>query len=343
MDVQHAPDPKQVVMGNYPATRTSGQLVGAGGSKGATQAATPAAIPGKLGVVTQTSGPGAIALRARQKQPLHVITKAPGTHGQSGVIETPKRFFNVKAHNRGGSRARMGAFEHHSAGLRPGQRNAEPEEAPQTGAGQAAAGPRGTYNTLSQISSVLSASADKDGVRRGSATGSRPAGAGQGHAGGQPGSGQPYRGTGFLPPRTQKVKTILREQEKKLKQIDAQNRRTHQMLEQFNNNKGQASTFELQPDGNANEVCTSSPMRPQEPKPAKPKITDFELEGVVGIGNFGKVHKAYNKREKRVCALKVLRKESVAQMKHVDHIINELEVLQYLADRDRQARQEWVP
>lgn len=84
-------------------------------------------------------------------------------------------------------------------------------------------------------------------------------------------------------------------------------------------------------------------MRPQEPKAAKPKITDFELEGVAGIGNFGKVLKAYNKREKRVCALKVLRKESVAQMKHVDHIINELEVLQYLADRDRQARQEWVP
>ena len=81
VDMQHAPDPKQVVMGSHPVTRTSGQLAGASGSKGATQATTPAAIPGKLGAVTQTSGPGAIALRARQKQPLHVITKAPGTHG----------------------------------------------------------------------------------------------------------------------------------------------------------------------------------------------------------------------------------------------------------------------
>lgn len=79
-----------------------------------------------------------------------------------------------------------------------------------------------------------------------------------------------------------------------------------------------------------------------EQRRAKPKISDFELEGVVGIGNFGKVHKAYNKRENRVCALKVLKKESVAQMKHVDHIINELEVLQYLSERDRQAQQEWA-
>lgn len=174
--MQQVPDAKQVVMGNYPATKTSGgQLAGASATKGAPQAATPAAIPGKPGG-TQSSGQGAAALRARQKQPLHVITKGPGTHGQSGLIETPKRFFNVKAHNRGGSRARMGAFEHHSAGLRPGQRNVEPEEGSHTGAGQAAAGPRGTYNTLSQISSVLSASADKEGVRRGSATGSRPTG-----------------------------------------------------------------------------------------------------------------------------------------------------------------------
>lgn len=43
--------------------------------------------------------------------------------------------------------------------------------------------------------------------------------------------------------------------------------------------------------------------------------------------------KAYNKKENRLCALKVLNKESVAQMKHVEHIINEREVLQYLADR----------
>jgi serine/threonine protein kinase len=32
----------------------------------------------------------------------------------------------------------------------------------------------------------------------------------------------------------------------------------------------------------------------------------------------------------RLCALKVLKKEKVAAMKQVDHIINEREVLQYL-------------
>lgn len=59
----------------------------------------------------------------------------------------------------------------------------------------------------------------------------------------------------------------------------------------------------------------------------KPKITDFELMEVVGIGNFGKVHKALNKKDNRIVALKVLKKESVAGMKHVDHVINEREVL----------------
>ena len=47
----------------------------------------------------------------------------------------------------------------------------------------------------------------------------------------------------------------------------------------------------------------------------KPKISDFDLQEVVGIGNFGKVNKAYNKIQKRVVALKVLVKESVAAMK----------------------------
>jgi len=66
------------------------------------------------------------------------------------------------------------------------------------------------------------------------------------------------------------------------------------------------------------------------------KITDFELYECVGIGNFGKVHKALNKVHNRICAIKILKKESVAAMKHVDHIINEREVLQYLSDKNRE-------
>ena len=80
-------------------------------------------------------------------------------------------------------------------------------------------------------------------------------------------------------------------------------------------------------------VTDNSSKREQEPSaaPVKPKIEDFDLQEVVGIGNFGKVHKAYNNREKRVVALKVLLKESVAKMKQVEHIISEKEVLLYLS------------
>ena len=140
-----------------------------------------------------------------------------GTPGQA--VETPKRFFNVKGHIKtGGSRARMTVVDHHSAGLRPGQRNTDAEDTPaRVGEGAyshnnahnytlgAVAG-KGGAHTLSQISSVLSENGTtKDAARRESATGGRPA----------------VRGGSFLPPRTQKVKTILREQERKLKQIDA--------------------------------------------------------------------------------------------------------------------------
>ena len=104
----------------------------------------------------------------------------------------------------------------------------------------------------------------------------------------------------------------MRAQEEKLKQIDAQNRRTHAMLEQFNNGRAQASTAELQADGDTTtEAFGGSPARKMEPKTKqeKPKISDFELEGVIALGNFGTLHKAFNKRELRVCALKVLRND----------------------------------
>jgi serine/threonine protein kinase len=87
------------------------------------------------------------------------------------------------------------------------------------------------------------------------------------------------------------------------------------------------------------QLETSSPSRKepsQEPPSAllpKSKISDFELKEVVGIGNFGKVHKAFNLKKNRTCALKVLIKESVAKMKQVEHIISEKEVLEYLSSK----------
>ena len=85
-----------------------------------------------------------------------------------------------------------------------------------------------------------------------------------------------------------------------------------------------------------NDSATSKREPSVEPTSAllqKSKIQDFDLNEVIGIGNFGKVHKAYNHRLKRVCALKVLVKESVAKMKQVEHIISEKEVLEYLSSK----------
>ena len=75
-----------------------------------------------------------------------------------------------------------------------------------------------------------------------------------------------------------------------------------------------------------------SPTRIPRAKKLRPKITDFDVLGCVGVGNFGKVHKAINLKTNKTVALKVLVKESVAEMKHVDHVINEREVLQYVSD-----------
>ena len=62
----------------------------------------------------------------------------------------------------------------------------------------------------------------------------------------------------------------------------------------------------------------------------KPCIKDFELDQIVGAGAFAKVHKAYNKKNEEWVALKVVKKESVAAMKHVDHILNERNVLRFI-------------
>jgi serine/threonine protein kinase len=42
------------------------------------------------------------------------------------------------------------------------------------------------------------------------------------------------------------------------------------------------------------------------------------------------------KEDNRVVALKALEKESVGQMKHVDHILNEREILQFFSDKTKE-------
>jgi serine/threonine protein kinase len=112
------------------------------------------------------------------------------------------------------------------------------------------------------------------------------------------------------------------------------------MIMQFNNREDPFAEHSAE-----HPVESPSPLlkEAKKEKAVKPKITDFDIMEVVGIGNFGKVHKAYNKKSERIVALKVLKKESVAAMKHVDHIINEREVLQYLSDRNKQFLEELQP
>ena len=115
--------------------------------------------------------------------------------------------------------------------------------------------------------------------------------------------------SGLIQPRGQKVKNVLKEQEKKLKLLDDQNKRTHKMIMQFNNRDDPFAET-----GSADVLKEeSSPLLRvlKKEKTPKPKITDFDLMEVVGIGNFGKVHKAFNKKQNRLCALKVLKKENL--------------------------------
>ena len=59
----------------------------------------------------------------------------------------------------------------------------------------------------------------------------------------------------------------------------------------------------------------------------KIRLDDFNMGELIGVGNFARVYKAYNKITQKESALKVLKKESVALMKHVDHILNERQIL----------------
>jgi len=66
----------------------------------------------------------------------------------------------------------------------------------------------------------------------------------------------------------------------------------------------------------------------------KPKIDDFKIGDLIGVGNFGKVYKAENLKHKRISALKVLIKEGVDMMKHAQHIVSEHDVLRFLEHRN---------
>jgi protein kinase A len=96
-----------------------------------------------------------------------------------------------------------------------------------------------------------------------------------------------------------------------------------------NLNKSMFNNFERSQQ--ASQVDLNSALEPRK-KLDKPSVSDFKILELVGTGNFGKVHKSINIKHGRESALKILQKESVLQMKQVDHIISEREILNYLSN-----------
>eukprot|EP00831_Metopus_contortus_P025916 TRINITY_DN2218_c0_g1_i7.p1 TRINITY_DN2218_c0_g1~~TRINITY_DN2218_c0_g1_i7.p1 ORF type:complete len:340 (+),score=18.65 TRINITY_DN2218_c0_g1_i7:216-1235(+) len=61
--------------------------------------------------------------------------------------------------------------------------------------------------------------------------------------------------------------------------------------------------------------------------PKKLKVDDYELLKVIGVGSFGRVRLAREKRTKKILAIKVLKKSEIIRLKQVDHIISECCIL----------------
>ena len=128
-------DPKQQTVANFASfrDRAGGPLAGSVAAKGGQALFSGLASPTKHhNPLHGPAAAGGTTLRARQKQPLYVQTRAGGGPNAAGqAVETPKRFFNVKGHIKtGGSRARMTVADPHSAGLRPGPRGVDAEGTP---------------------------------------------------------------------------------------------------------------------------------------------------------------------------------------------------------------------
>jgi protein kinase A len=62
-------------------------------------------------------------------------------------------------------------------------------------------------------------------------------------------------------------------------------------------------------------------------KPKKIKLSDYDMNRVLGSGSFGRVKLAKNKSDGRYVAIKILKKAEIIKLKQVDHIHNEIKIL----------------
>lgn len=61
-------------------------------------------------------------------------------------------------------------------------------------------------------------------------------------------------------------------------------------------------------------------------------LEDFAIEQLIGIGNFGKVMLAFNKKKQEYSALKIIQKKSIENIQYSNHLLTELKVMHYLKD-----------
>ena len=57
------------------------------------------------------------------------------------------------------------------------------------------------------------------------------------------------------------------------------------------------------------------------------KLTDFNIETLLGSGSFGKVKLARRKKDSVVMCVKTMKKAEIIESKQTDHIINECEII----------------
>lgn len=52
------------------------------------------------------------------------------------------------------------------------------------------------------------------------------------------------------------------------------------------------------------------------------KLSDFNIDTLLGSGSFGKVKLAYRKKDSAVLCVKTMKKAEIIESKQTDHIIN---------------------
>ena len=62
-------------------------------------------------------------------------------------------------------------------------------------------------------------------------------------------------------------------------------------------------------------------------KPKKIKLSDYDMNRVLGSGSFGRVKLAKNKSDGRYVAIKILKKAEIIKSNQTEHIFNELDIM----------------